>query len=571
MHEIYYQTEKRIIELWFKGLPRDVIARRVNVSGSTVSKVIGQLPECLRELRNLSVELRKSNGSPSEALKGAKLLSKLSNLDVELDQLPDFIKTVRKLSRKAEYQPKQVIKAAMHVSNLEEESGTSYSEAMKEFENKTEQVKILNEKILTLEQDIVEKEEKRKQKLRQNRITEKEIKRVKAIRQNLRKHGIKLTDADNLQKYLKDMEETGGNPRNFVKFARKFSSLKGRLTRLENQKQQKTVELTEIKKETDSVENELHLLRITMSKLRKEELEIKGRLGDLQEQVDQQRKRLEAAVLSLAEILRVKASVEEINKAIKARNRELAGLETAVTKEQRKFETLYAKVEELERNKQSLERGIEKALNIKNYAFQIKKTIVDLEQKSSGLDKEIAEKKERIALAVTITNFLKRQTTYDFNLFYSMVKTVKRIREDKSSPLKSLLPRTEEIIRMQALKAFEGDIVSQIEYKILWKRKEQYRKGNIERDEKITKQELELKRKDDKLIHLQKQKKILENIKVYVEGEQRTIKEIREWTKVICEDEIEKKANEKFHKQAARTKGTLEWIHGKIAKKDKLS
>jgi len=571
MHGVSSQTEKRIIELWFKGFPRDAIARRVGVSGSTVSKVIGQLPECLRELRNLSVELRKSNGSPSEALKGAKLLSKLSDLGVELDQLADSVKAVRKLSKKAKYPPKQVIQGAMHLFNLEEESGKSYSEAMKEFGNKTEQVKRLSERILTLEQEIVKKEEKRKQKLRQSGITEKEIKHVKEIRQNLRKYGIRLTDAQNLQKYLKNMEETGANPRNFVKFARKIGSLKGRLTFLQNQKQQKTVELDEIKKEKDSVENELYVLKTTMSKLRREELEIKGRLGGLQEQVDQQRGRHEAAVLSLAEILRVKASVDEINSAIEAKNNELADLETVVAREQRKLETLNSEIEELERNRQSLEHEVEKTLNIKNYAVQIKKAIADLEQQESGLEKEIAEKKERIALADTITNFLTRQTTYDFNLLRSMVETVKRIREDKSSPLKFLLLRTEEKIRMQALKAFEGDTVSKIEHEMLWKRKEEYRKGIIERDEKITELEIELKRKDDDLAHVQKEKKNLEKIKVYVEGGQRTVNEIREWTKDTCEEEIERRANEEFDKLAAGAKGALEWIHGKITKKGKLS
>jgi len=123
MIRISSQTENRIIELWFKGFPRDTIARRVAVSGSTVSKVISQLPECLRELRALSVELRKSGKSLPEALKGAKLLSKLNDLSVELDQVESYVRVTRKISRKEGYEPKQVVQATMKLSDLEENRG----------------------------------------------------------------------------------------------------------------------------------------------------------------------------------------------------------------------------------------------------------------------------------------------------------------------------------------------------------------------------------------------------------------------------------------------------------------
>ena len=147
MRSISPQTKNRIVELWFKGFPRDTIARRVAVSGSTVSKVISQLPECLRELRALSVELRKSGKSLPEAFKGSKLLSKLHDIGVELEQLQDFIRVVNKLSRKAEYQPKTVVEAAMEISDLEEKSGKSYPEIIDEFQAKTKQVRNLNENV----------------------------------------------------------------------------------------------------------------------------------------------------------------------------------------------------------------------------------------------------------------------------------------------------------------------------------------------------------------------------------------------------------------------------------------
>lgn len=560
MRRISSQTERRIIELWIKGIPRDTIARRTAVSGSTVSKVISQLPECLGELRKLSVELRKINSSPSEALKGAKLLSELADLRVELDQLADFIKAVKKLSRKAEYQPKQLVESAMKLSDLEEKSGNPYPEAIKEFESKTKQTKKLKEKISDLQREIENKEEERRQKLKQNKTTEKEIKYVKELRQNLRKYGISPTDAEGLQRYLKNMKETGGNPKKFVKFTRTHGSLKGRLTYLENQKQLKTLELNTMKRDIETMETEVSKRRIDLSRLTGEKDRTIKRLEELKKEIQEQWKKHEAAVACLTEILRVTADVEAINQAIEARNKELADLETAFDKKRMTLETLDSEVGELERKKQTLAKEVEGILGIKNYALEHEKAISDQRKEKSVLENDTAKKKDKIALADTITNFLTRQPTWDFNRFYSMVETVKRTREDPSSPLKPLLPRIEEEVRMQALQAFKGDLVPKLLFRRVCNRKGEIEKKNGELEKK-------LKLAENKRAYFERENQMLEKIEAYVEGKPRTFKELREWTIFICDKEIERRANEKYYALAAATHGTLDWIHRKITRK----
>jgi len=560
MRRISSQTERRIIELWIKGIPRDTIARRTAVSGSTVSKVISQLPECLGELRKLSVELRKINSSPSEALKGAKLLSELADLRVELDQLADFIKAVKKLSRKAEYQPKQLVESAMKLSDLEEKSGNPYPEAIKEFESKTKQTKKLKEKISDLQREIENKEEERRQKLKQNKTTEKEIKYVKELRQNLRKYGISPTDAEGLQRYLKNMKETGGNPKKFVKFTRTHGSLKGRLTYLENQKQLKTLELNTMKRDIETMETEVSKRIIDLSRLTGEKDRTIKRLEELKKEIQEQWKKHEAAVACLTEILRVTADVEAINQAIEARNKELADLETAFDKKRMTLETLDSEVGELERKKQTLAKEVEGILGIKNYALEHEKAISDQRKEKSVLENDTAKKKDKIALADTITNFLTRQPTWDFNRFYSMVETVKRTREDPSSPLKPLLPRIEEEVRMQALQAFKGDLVPKLLFRRVCNRKGEIEKKNGELEKK-------LKLAENKRAYFERENQMLEKIEVYVEGKPRTFKELREWTIFICDEEIERRANEKYYALAAATHGTLDWIHRKITRK----
>jgi len=603
MRRIPFQTRKRIIELWFKGIPRDSIARRLRVSGDTVSSVVAQLSsdasqiaECPKELRDLSVELRKLNLSSSEALEGAKLLSKLANLGFAPEQLHEFIQTATKLSRKTEYQPKQVIQAAMKLSDLEEKSGKSYTETIREFEAKTKQTKELQEA-------INEKEKERTQKLSVNRVTDKEIRYIKELRQKFRRYRINLTDVENLQAYLENMQETGGNPKKFVEYTRKYGSLQGRLTLLERQKQQKIseikgmqddfesqkqqkitemkrmqtllesqrqqriAEINGLKKEKETVAGELIRLRIAVSEQRREEGRLIESNRKLRKEADEQKARLDATVSRLAEILKVTVDVEEINKAIHAKNEELANLDTSISTKSEKLKNMNSEIEELKVQKQRLEHEVEGILKIKNFAMEVQKAITDLEQRKTALDKEVTEKSDRIALGDTVTNFLTRQPTYDFNRFYSMVEDLKKAREDKSSPFGPLLPRIEESIRMQALKAFEGDLVSKTEFKALWDLKEEHRKEKKELGSNVENLEALLQRKDEELASVKKEKEISEDIKVYVEGSQKTLKELKEWILAKYEEEIERRANEKFNKQAARTYGLVDWVSKKITKR----
>jgi chromosome segregation ATPase len=225
MRRIYSETEKKVIELWFLGAPRDGIARKLHISGSTVSSITRSLPECLQQLRDLSVEIRKNRSSASEALKGAKLFSKLAQLGTGLGQGPGFILSVRKLSRKAEYEPDKVMHEAMQLNSLEEQSGKSYSEVMREFEAKHKQIVELTKKNSELQREMERKEEQRAQKLRQCRVTEEQLKNFEEVQQTLGRNHISLADVKDLKKYLENIRKTGGHPGNFVKFTRTFGSL----------------------------------------------------------------------------------------------------------------------------------------------------------------------------------------------------------------------------------------------------------------------------------------------------------------------------------------------------------
>ena len=562
MREISFQTIRRIFELHFKGCPRDVTARKVGVSTGTVSNVIGLLPESLDELRALSVELRKSGKSLHEASEGAKLCRKLKEMNVELDQMESYVKATKKYSRKAGYEPKQVVQAEMRLSDLEEISGKSYLETIEEFETKTIQIKNLEKKESALQEEIQKIVEKRKQKLRQNRTTDKEIKYNKDLRQKFHRYGISLTDAENLKKYLQNMKETRSNPKKFLEFTRKHGSLKGRLTYLENQKQQKTLELDKVKGTLETSKATLATVKNLIEKHSRALQELNQKEGmklqsiaTLNKEEAQLKERLEAAFQELAGTLKVKAETEEIRKAINL-NRE-------------KLNLLNSKIEAKGDELAKLRSEIQRTLNIKDYTLELTGAISTLEQKKISLEKQNAvlekeneKRKGKIAVADTVTNFLRRKPDYEFNRFRSMVEDLKRAREDRSSPLRRFIPRIEEQIRMKALEAFEGDIISKPMYNALWKRKEKYRNETVQKDETIRTLKEEQAKKDIKL-------KILEAVKVDFEGRPTTLEDLRRLTMSIQDKEIERRANEKYDRLAALAQGTLNFIGDMRARKGK--
>lgn len=254
MRRISLQTRRKIVELWFKGYSRDKIVKKVVVSGETVSREVGLLPEFLRELRKLSVELKKYNLTLVDAREGTRLHSELSSLGFNLDQLAEFIETVNALSQKADYEPKRVVKAATKLTELERESGKRYTEAINEYETITAETQKLKQEFSTLQKQVTDENTKFKQMLRRRKTTYKQIKSFITTRQNLKHYGISLADVENLQKFLNNMQEVNCNPKNFVKYTRKQGSLKGNLTRLKKQEDQEKDKLEHFKQESLTLE-----------------------------------------------------------------------------------------------------------------------------------------------------------------------------------------------------------------------------------------------------------------------------------------------------------------------------
>jgi hypothetical protein len=338
------------------------------------------------------------------------------------------------------------------------------------------------------------------------------------------------------------------------------------LTYLTNQKQQKILELSNLRKEQETSSKKLAELQSELSQLRLDKETAEKEIADLKIKESEQKKRSEKEFDRLAGMLNVEAHAEEVLKAIENNEKKLVELQTALSEKKTTLEGVGRQIEDSEKKKKALEdertaieKEIAERLKIKNYVSEAQQAMEDLLQQKASLEKEVEEKRERLALADTMTNFFTKRSDYDFNRFCSWVGDLKRTRENRPR-YPSLIFRTEETIRMEALKAFEGDLISKPEYKALWDHKERIRKKNVEFETKVQTLEGDLKKKDEELDGIKKEKEFLEGIKVCAEGKQMTIKEIGDCVIARLKVEIERAANEKSDQQTARTRAFIEWI-----------
>lgn len=264
MTKITPEMEQRIFELWFSGEPRDNIARKLRISGYTVSERVNRLPECLTPLRDLSVELRKLDLLPVDALQGVEALRQLAEIGVKPEQIPSFVQAVQKISTEAGYQPEQVIQAAIKLSEIETQSGKTYLEATKDFETLTQENAGLKQENTRLQREILENKKKRKQTLKQANMTETEISRVNLLNARLRSHGVDLYDTENLLKFLVNLKEMKFNPRRFVSLSKKHDSLTRSLSRISAEIQEKSLTLVALRREIQTERTTISELQSTI-------------------------------------------------------------------------------------------------------------------------------------------------------------------------------------------------------------------------------------------------------------------------------------------------------------------
>ena len=416
--------------MWFEGYTRDNIAKTLMTSEGHVSSTVASLPSCLEPMRDLSKRLRKLNLLPHDALKGANVIQQLTELYLAPEQISTSIQALKKTSTDANFTPEQVIQAATELVNLENQAGKKYSQAIKDFQTKTNQTQQLDKKItnqkqqlLKLNQEVKEIKQQRTQTLKRANVTEKEISHLKNIETTLNIYGIDLSNTEEILMYLENMKETEFNPKRFISFTKKIGSIKNHISQLTTKEQSKKEALNILKKDVEA-----------------EATELDQAVSNHQTFMIQTQKEIIA-------IQKTKHQADEI----------LTQQQNEVNKTNTLLYTTKKAITETQTQKQEITNETESILDIKNCAQEHQNAIYALQIKRLLLADEVETQSNKIAFATVIYDFLITQSDFDFEQFYMLVKQINENREKPNSPLKPILPNLTDAIRSKALEAFFGN------------------------------------------------------------------------------------------------------------------
>lgn len=287
------------------------------------------------------------------------------------------------------------------------------------------------------------------------------------MREDRKSYGIDLSDTEDLRRYLQNIDEMGGDPRKFVEFTREEGSVRQRIAGLREEVRQRTLDLQSLKEKEQTLTAAINASQIKLSDVKKQTDEAEKRFINVKEETGETERKNKQALARLALLLEVEDDAVKVIDAMAVLHKEPDRLVAENAQEQARLQGLEQRTRELEDRNRDLESQIRQKLGITHYANDLCATLAYKQSQNEFLDKELNGKKERLALADTVADFLTKKPDYDFNLFCSYVQAIKWARETGSCQLKLQAAAAEEEVRNLALKVFEGDLVSKREHKAL--------------------------------------------------------------------------------------------------------
>jgi len=157
MRELSMYKKSKVIRLFLDGLTYDEIARQIGISKGSVVNIIsdfreGVLPlppgltEYVDALRQLVVDLRKSNTSIAQAISCIKIHAKLQETGVPRKHIEEWLDICQEIASSSS-SSKEFVNAALELARLTDDSGLTYSELNSQYRLKLNSMKELDRQI----------------------------------------------------------------------------------------------------------------------------------------------------------------------------------------------------------------------------------------------------------------------------------------------------------------------------------------------------------------------------------------------------------------------------------------
>lgn len=284
------------MDLYFRGLKRDDVAREVDVSTGKVSNILRKfrdeaemssieeaaktygIAEQLGSLRDLSINLMRSGISVKEAQEGYRLLvliNKLTNLGVEAKDFPKFLELLKRMADQ-DLPIEEFVKAAKSLLEMEKKTGRGFQQVLSEYKARLRELRKVEGRIRDLETKRGKLDIELKDELKRHKMTLERIDRISKLEEALREHGLYFWKLEQLANVIKSIEELGYNPDTIIAHGEKIDSLVRMISTLEKRKEDLMKELGSyerklsdlpdrlktLEEEKDTLESELPKMRM---------------------------------------------------------------------------------------------------------------------------------------------------------------------------------------------------------------------------------------------------------------------------------------------------------------------
>ena len=129
-------VKQRVLTLWLNGSTYREIGAQTGLAIASISNIIAdyrkRMPD-LEDLRRLRSDLKEAKATLGEAMRGARLLKRLDELDFEREDLSACLKFVSTAGKRVS----ELASAGSRLLTLEQQTGKTYDRIVVEFEAKS--------------------------------------------------------------------------------------------------------------------------------------------------------------------------------------------------------------------------------------------------------------------------------------------------------------------------------------------------------------------------------------------------------------------------------------------------
>lgn len=306
LRKIAKSDEQKALQLWIEGHAYRSICDRLRISLGAINRIVDdarkRAPD-LDELRKLNVTLKRGESSVHDAIRGAKLLDRLSEQGIGFDKLDAYIEFSDGISSEHGVEAEKFIDAGMRLMGLEAKTGKSYEGVLKNFEERIKQIEGLEAKAKSVQGQIRELMERKAQlegeireaKERLN-STLQDLNHIITTQERLQKLG--LEKVSDIARFVEDFELLGFDANMVRKLANWKKSLTAMgidpdgLERFVKEKGTLEAQISELEKERRRLEGIVKKLRDEHVRLFEETTSLQAevlKLGKLGKVVKQER------------------------------------------------------------------------------------------------------------------------------------------------------------------------------------------------------------------------------------------------------------------------------------------